>query len=140
MDALATIRTVVKAKLPRGLSYPLGSEEMSPLLASVVDPSLCELTFADRAVFRHSQWLATVSAGGELPLLECRRPNSSAPWTVRVYALPSQHRARAHEQLLVAMAGPMRRWLSGSDPWRFVAIYTLRDAQLRVESVPRVDG
>jgi hypothetical protein len=125
---MALIPTSFRAKIPRGLSYPVGSEVVSRALADVPQYSRLTLTFWAKPFSSSSQFRAELVAGKPMDVFVASYrhvpPGLSGSrgmiesgwydeqWGLTVYPVASERRQDARRLLLEGGLVSVRRWLS----------------------------
>jgi len=110
------IRTGLRNKLPKGLSYPLGAELISTLLANV--PQYDELWIS----FSKSGWMSIEAIGGALGAASYMLSFSaslyfiSPSYRLRVPAVPSEYRQTIRVSLIEYGLPKVRAWLVAPRP------------------------
>lgn len=140
MSGADLLPTFSKDKLPSGLSYPLGAEELSEFLWSVPEASNYRVRFLSRAIFRHSKWQEVVRREGELTVLRIERSFDRESWEVFVYALPSNRRQVVRSALQSEVFPRLAAWLKRAERHSFEAHAELQSATVRIEEYLRVDS
>ena len=130
------IRTSYRARLPRGLSYPVGAQALSQALAGVPQFESLELSFHLHPQLFASQFRENLLAGGPLTIFTasyCHMiPGLSAShlmlesgfydenWELIVFSVPSEKRYAIRERLLTVGLPRVRSWLAEprSQVWR----------------------
>ncbi|MFN3650442.1 MAG: hypothetical protein ACK47B_12765 [Armatimonadota bacterium] len=109
------ITTRRKARLPRGLSYPVGAEIVSSALEGVPQYQDLYLWF-DRptSLARSTDW-----SSGPFPLLTTSYypdPYFDRRWSVSIWAVPCAWNCRARQALVAEGLPRLRFWLTGEHP------------------------
>jgi hypothetical protein len=121
------LTTAYKARLPRGWSWPIGTETVSEWLEGVEGAAQRALAFSDYHI-RNSHFRQIRDQGLPYPILSISysRPITASEaenlaqrgladqWTVRVDPIPSIHRKLVHTCLASSGLPKMRTWLEAT--------------------------
>jgi len=131
------IPTVRKEVLPKGFSYPVGAESISAAIAGTPQFEELQLWFSWRDEFWASRYATKLNAKGVLRLIEVSNTLRFSEWSVRLHAIPSDHKAAAREQLLAVGLPALRRKLIDAgdrvDSFSCVASYDLGSSMLATQ-------
>jgi hypothetical protein len=107
------IRTGLKARLPRGLSHPVGAEIISHALAGVPRYDSLWIAFGPKVLRVHPSLPVELrlELRGFLSVFSVVCNNASGEWYLSVPAVPSEARPAVRRLLLSDGLPAVRRWL-----------------------------
>ena len=115
------LRTYSKAKIAKGLSYPVGAQAISAALAGLPQFDEIEIFFMNNLTGSPAKLGEYVQSGAPLRILSgdhwIKYPSvysdgKEESWTVNVYALPSENKQEAQHCLLESGLPKVREWLA----------------------------
>ena len=111
------ITTNFKNKLPKGLSYPIGTQCLAGHLedlSKIEDPFLCYSFFSDRLAELKSKNVPFVIL--EVRFSPPQQQYFGSPWEIHVYAVKSEQRSAAKEGLESVGLPQVKAWLNTDRP------------------------
>jgi len=146
------VPTVYRQRLPEGLSYLFGAEEISAFLHGFPHLECCRIRFARHAAETHSGWRQVLKAKGQLeifriepvhPVIAALSPKLSDDcrkhlWEVAMFALPSAERQTARRAFVSTVLPQLPNAVSRTSIVAVMKVYFDRmHAALRVQLTPR---
>jgi hypothetical protein len=137
MEALASIPTKRRSKLPRGMCHPIRPTEITAALSDVPDFKLLSLHFGDRGAYWIDEWRQALREKREIALVGVYPPFRSPDWSIGIKAVPIEHRDCAYTGWTETVLPRLRSWLCDENRATFHGYLNLRNGAVRVTASSR---